>query len=382
MVDQTEELLIDALIRHSSASVPVGLLLSGGVDSTLLLAIAAKHNIVDFHTYSIVNSKKEKHFGTEDYLFSRKASVQYGSDHNELTIDHNLLDGFDEFVSEFDQPIADNGAWMTWFVSKKAKEKVGVLLSGAGADEYFGGYNRHLGFFGYLKNYVTIHRFLPLLKLIDKLLPTGANIPFRKQMQLLKKLISGLNIDPEITCDKFLRIFNNQIPYKYCKNWPDFHGNDFLEKNMRNSLTRDRQEYLVSDVLEITDRMSMMHGVELRLPYLDDHIVNSMNIVPSYRIMENGRKWILKRLLKRYGGKEFAKRPKEGFGMPFGQWIKMPQYQSLIQKLTSRHRIVFNWVDHETIMNTFQFHLNKKADYTLEIWAFMVLSAWLEKEFS
>ena len=308
--------------------------------------------------------------------------MQYASDHRELTIAANLLDGFDEFVAELDQPVADNGAWMTWLVSKLAKEKVGVLLSGAGADEYFGGYNRHAGFYAYLKNYRKIRPFIPFSKIAERLLSMGSYMPLQKKMNLLRKLISGLNIDPEITYDRFLRIFNDQITSNYHKNWPDFHGKDFLEKNMHNSLTRDRQEYLVSDVLEISDRMSMKHGLELRLPYLDDHIVNSMNVVPSYRIMENGRKWILKSLLKRYGGSEFARRSKEGFGLPLGQWIRLPQYKPLIQNLIARERIIFNWVNHKTIMNTLHTHLNKKADYTLEIWAFMVLSAWLEKEFT
>ncbi|MFC2123826.1 asparagine synthase (glutamine-hydrolyzing) [Bacteroidota bacterium] len=381
-IDQTDELFIDALIRQTRASVPVGLLLSGGVDSTFLLAMAAKHNIINLHTYSIVNNEEERQFGTEDYHYSRKAAIQYNSDHNELVIDHNLLDGFEAFVNNLDQPVADNGAWMTWLISEKAKEKVGVLLSGAGADEYFGGYNRHMGFYRYLKNYRTIRRITPLAKYIEQFLPAGGNTPYRKKIQLLKKLLSGLNKEPEITYDRFLRLFNNQITFDYHKNWPIFYGKDFVEKNMHNSFTRDRQEYLVSDVLEISDRMSMKQGLELRLPFLDDHIVSLMKTVPSYFIMEYGRKWILKSLLRKYGGREFARRPKEGFGMPIGQWIRLPRYQSLVEKLVDRNRIIFNWVDHEIIMNTFHAHMNKKADYTLEIWAFMVLSAWLENEFS
>jgi len=382
IIDKIEELLINALTRQTSASVPVGLLLSGGIDSTLLLAINKKHKIADINTYSIVNSPGEKQFGTEDYHYSKRAATLYGNTHKEISIDYKILEGFNDFISELDQPVADNGAWLTWLISKHARESSGVLLSGAGADEYFGGYNRHAAFYQYLRNSRTVKSLLPFTGFLGRLLPTGHAIPGRKKFQLIKKLLSGLDKTPELTYDRFLRMFNGQVNFEYQEIWPEYSAIDFLEKNMLNALYRDRKEYLVSDVLEISDRMSMKQSMEMRLPYLDDQLTGFLKMLPVHQIMKNGQKWILKELLRRYDGTEFLHRSKEGFGMPFGHWIRFKQYQGMINEHTAKERFIFNWINRDVIMKTYNNHLNKKADYTLEIWAFMVLSAWLENEFS
>lgn len=379
IAEKTEELLVNSLIRHSKASVPVGLFLSGGVDSTLLLAMGTQHRIIGFHTFSIVNKKEDRNFGTEDFIFSKRAAKRYESYHDEFVIDHTLLNTFDAFVASLDQPVADSGAWLTWLLSHRARKTVGVVLSGAGADEYFGGYNRHMAFYRYLRNMTGIQYFLPYVKCIKYLLPTGYGIPFRKKLRLIKKFITGVEKLPEETYDNFIRLFNAQIPVEREFSWNE---GDNKRKLLWNALNRDRKEYLVSDVLEISDRMSMQHSLEMRMPYLDDDLVDFVDSIESGKLLKHGPKWILKKLLNKYGGEQFIHRPKEGFGMPIGNWLRMPEYQTLWNNYLKPDRVVFNWVDPAIIINTFNQHIKKKADYSLEIWAFMVLSAWLEKEWS
>ena len=260
-----EEIITGSLLQQLNANVPMGLLLSGGVDSTLLLALAKKEGFT-LPSFSIVNSREESVYGTKDFQYARLAASMYGSDHTEMVADISLLEKFPEFISQMDQPIGDSSYLMTRTICQKGSESMKILLSGAGADELFAGYNRHWAYYKYLNNQNLFDLLVPSLKKISIFLPSGMSLPYRKRFRLIKKFIDSYD----------------RSSYKVFRNYITFHNlgledgdeDEFLQKDFSfsDALDHDRNNYLVHDVLALSDRASMINSIELRVPYLNEKL--------------------------------------------------------------------------------------------------------------
>ena len=371
-LEKVEGLVKSSLSRHLEADTIVGLFLSGGVDSTLLLALS-KEIGVSIPTFSIAHSASEGSFGTEDTKYARMAARQFGSSHYEFEADRRLLSNFDEHIQQMDQPIGDSASLLTDFLSKKAGEHVKCVLSGAGADEWFAGYNRHQAFQHYLSSSL-LKRNPKTLKGISSILPTGKEHPFRKPFQLAKKFLENLDEHPQKTYFNFLRFNYFQKDFELKENQPEDH--------LKWALNHDRDHYLVDDVLMLGDQWSMNNSIEMRMPFLDNDLASYIGSLPQESLLINGKKWILKTILKNYGGKAYSQRPKEGFGLPTGKWLQNGHFEEQLSFLNNPQSIIFNYIDKEAIDNLIQSHLKKKQDYSLEIWSVMVLANWLEAHFN
>ncbi len=373
VVDQVETILKSALSRHLVADTDVGLFLSGGVDSTLLLALAKESTESTLPTFSISNKESEGSFGTNDAKYARKASSLYGSDHHEFTADKTLLNGIQEHLLQMDQPIGDSASLLTSYLSKQAGHQVKCVLSGAGADEWFAGYNRHEAYFHYLSN-ALLSGNTKILRGMTKVLPTGVNHPLRKSFQLAKKFLENLDPDPKTTYLNFLgfKYFRQSLKKETDEDQDLFSW----------ALKYDREHYLTQDVLTLNDHWSMNNSIEMRMPYLDNELTNYLSALPQECLIERGKKWILKSILVKYGGDEFAQRPKEGFGLPTGKWLHDGHFQEQLQFLKNPKSVIFNYVDQKLIEGLIQSHLRKKRDYSLEIWSVMILANWLEIHFT
>jgi asparagine synthase (glutamine-hydrolysing) len=375
-LSEVETLINDSLLKQIHAPVPTGLLLSGGVDSTLLLALAHQAGYT-LPTFSIVNSETERSFGTNDYKYAAKAAKQYGSEHHEMEMDISIMEKFDEFVQQIDQPIGDSAFLMTSAICRYASGSMKVLLSGAGADEIFGGYNRHWAFYKYLKHRKAAGILLPALRKFTNLLPDGNAHPLRKEFRLIKKLSNTIDVSPTQTFHKFLT-FNEFALNIASEETPEF---DDKKGWMKWALDHDLKNYLVGDVLALSDTASMRHGIELRVPYLDDDLVDYVKSLPVDFVMGNGRKWILKSLLTKYGGKVFAIRPKEGFGLPLSHWLTDKRVEHLWKFVNNKNHIIFSHVDKSVVDRLLQQQKKKSQDHGPLLWSILVLAHWLEHNF-
>jgi asparagine synthase (glutamine-hydrolysing) len=374
-----ENLIKDSLMQQIDAPVPLGLLLSGGVDSTLLLAMAKAEGFT-MPTFSIVNQKADKSFGTEDYKYARKAARQFGSEHHEAIVDISILNQFENYIWQMDQPIGDSSYLMTSEICRKASgpqavshSGIKVLLSGAGADEVFGGYNRHLAFYRYVKYKNILSRSLPFSKPFCSWLPTGFPHPLRKQFKLIKKFMASVDISPEETYHNFL-IFNElerrpQDQFSAESDWVAW------------ALDHDLKHYLLGDVLALSDKAAMLHGIELRVPYLEEKLVKHMKGIPAKSLFRHGRKSILKEILIKYGGKEFADRPKEGFGLPLSGWLMDKRVKHLWEFMENTDHIVFRYLDKGLVESLIAEQKSRKADHGSLLWSIITLSHWLERNF-
>jgi asparagine synthase (glutamine-hydrolysing) len=161
LIEKVEETIYEAFLRHTIADVPLGLFLSGGVDSTLLLALAQRER-KSLPTFSIIHEENTRSYGTMDGLYSRLAVKKFGNslDHHEIIASPDILNEVDDLIGQMDQPIGDSAALLTWFLSRYAKNMVKTVLSGTGADEFFAGYNRHHAFYHYLKHHKALSKLV------------------------------------------------------------------------------------------------------------------------------------------------------------------------------------------------------------------------------
>lgn len=375
-VRETEALLLTALERHLRADVPAGLLLSGGVDSTLLLALLHKLGVKDFPCFTVAHLPGAH--TTSDYAFASRAVKQFQASPNVLEANADMLSRFSEHISFMDQPVGDSAALMTFLLCEEAKEKgVKVLLSGAGADELFAGYNRHHAYYRYLKQLKDHPSFISLLKKFDKFIPS-----YHSAFRLAKKFIQKVDVHPDLTWENFCSqddLLCQLLPL------PERPLSGLVlstEEWLHKGLQDDRSRYLVADILAITDRMSMARSVEVRVPYLDQTLVDFSDTLPPSYLLQHGQKWILKRLLIQNGGAEYAHRKKEGFGLPFQYWLDAHSHHPLIEQLKNPKAVMYRYIAYEKVQEILTLHLSHKRNLAMELWTLIVLAEWLEQQFS
>ncbi len=401
-----ENILLESLQKQLQADAKIGIFLSGGVDSTLLLALTKQLNIcVD--TFSIVfeeNSKNNQNETKkisqnilEDSFFAKKAAIQYQnnnqknqtSTHHEVKISDDILNEFQKYITLLDMPIADGAGLLTHALARHTQaQNVRVVLSGAGADELFGGYNRHWAFVKYLKNRnkIIFKIGFKLLKTLKKPFLSVLSMFSKQKQRLAKQFLENINEDAKTTFLQFssLNILQKNQEKNQEKPAQKPIQNAFSSANfgILDALKYDQNNYLSSDVLAITDLMTMRHSVEARVPFLDEKVVQFVQNIPKKAFLENPPKWLLKEILNKKNGKIYTQRTKQGFGMPFGEWIKMEKWQHLLVPLleenSSANAILNEFVSVKKIKEIVTQHLNNEQDNGREIWALLVLVHWLK----
>lgn len=337
-----QESSLEELIRNSVVSQlqtngnKVGLFLSGGIDSTLILdEMSTLFTSDQLITLSIdVNN-------TLDSSYSKKASEQFGSAHHTVSLDTIQIGN--SFHKD-EEPIGDIASITTNLLAKKAKELgIDVILSGAGADELFAGYNRHLAFDKLLHNKWIPYRLL-------KYIPFSFSDTFRKY----KKLGESIG-------NTYTETFLNFTALRWNTDVPKVGQIDTLKE----ALNHDTYNFLVKDVLSMTDKMCMQNGVECRVPFLDHNIVNFAQQYPNH--LAKGTKTLLKTLLTKKGGATYVNRKKEGFGFSIHS-----EDVALVLGLHKQEPI-FEYIDYKEVMNKATLHLEKKDNFSQELVALLIL---------
>jgi asparagine synthase (glutamine-hydrolysing) len=382
ILGQLEGLLVESIRRHLIADVPVGLLLSGGIDSTLLLALIHDADLAKLHTFSIVNDASDASFGTEDFHYSRRAAAQYGDyPRVEVAIEASMLDDLEDFLGNMDQPIADQAALPTFLISREARRTVTVALSGAGADEVFAGYNRHDAFDRYLRYRWALGPTAPALRAVGARLPTGSEHRFRKQMLLAQKFFAAVGDDSADTYRRMQGLGGFHSLPTAVRPW-DAVPSAGADAQFGAALEQDLHQYLISDILMMNDFQSMQSTLEMRIPFLDRDLLRWVEAIPPRFLIENGRKWMLGELLRRHDGAEFVDRKKEGFNIPLGKWIGDADHAHLWSFISDSDALLFEHVDQQLAQELYRSHTSHEIDRTPELFALLTLHCWLEQNFS
>ncbi|ERM82151.1 hypothetical protein P872_08250 [Rhodonellum psychrophilum GCM71 = DSM 17998] len=356
-----ETLLKNAVRTHFHTDRPVGMVLSGGTDSSLLYALWHEQSGIALPTYTATFDQALQH-KYEDPIFANKLVQKYPADHHEVKIDvATVMENWPAYIESLDQPIGDSAGFLTWMIANKAKEKVNILISGAGADELFGGYNRHKAFKNYLKNPKA---FLWLKKFYQWIpMPLA-----------LEKMLKSIAETPEQTFVNFSTLF--PLPkdsLSLFKPWyPQFNA------PFKNALEFDRTFYLVNDVIKVHDNSCMAHGIEGRSPYLDhDLVVFSKSMPENLHLELEGKAWI-KGALEDRGLGFIANRKKLGFGLPLQEWFqKEPDFREWVFGPIREMVVTWGEILPPEMLKLARCPEKAKTAHFLLIWNLFLLASWL-----
>jgi len=372
------------------SDVPLGIFLSGGIDSATIAYYAQRNSSQRIKTFSIGFTDKS----FDESRYAKTVAKFLKTEHYEQILEaEDCLDLIPQIVDFLDEPLADASVVPTYLLSKFAKKKVTVALGGDGGDELFMGYPTFQA-----HKLAKIYQRIPLIirkHLINQIinhLPTSFdNFSFDFK---LKKFISGFEYQPEIrnqiwlgsfTPKQLHNILNPQI-YKEIQQTNIF--NDI--KNYLNIINRESTEnrliylylknYLQDDVLVKTDRASMATGLEVRAPFLDYNLVNFINSIPhKYKLKRWQSKYILKKLMENKLPKGIVYRTKKGFGIPVARWINK-ELKNFTLNLFKKSKIesegIFNYTYIQQLLKE---HFSGHKDNRKLLWTLMVFEMWLEK---
>jgi asparagine synthase (glutamine-hydrolysing) len=380
IVDRLREVLDDAVARQLVADVPVGVFLSGGLDSSTLSALARGKVSGPLRTFSVGFEGPD---AVSELPAAREIAAHLESDHHELMMDPDeVARDLEQIIDGLDTPLADPTAIPTWYMSRLARQRVTVALSGEGADEVFGGYARQrydvaLDRFG-----AVGRRLLPLaLKLAGR--PPSGRLESRLRMApgLSRQLdwgrvFSAAEID-RLTAVTPATEAEMLAPYAELDGrWRRWASAD----PVNGRLETDRRTFLPGDLLPKVDRMSMAHSLEVRVPYLDNQVADLVLALPGRFKQTLGRdKIILRRTAADLLPKAGALRRKRGFEVPIGTWLRGPLRPALTDFLAGETvaRQGLLW-PHE-VARLVDEHLEGRSDHGRALWTLMVLSRWLDR---
>lgn len=379
----------DSVRSRLVSDVPLGIFLSGGIDSSAIAYYAQKNSNSPIKTFSVAFD--EKSFNESSY--ARKVARFLGTEHFEESFrSKDLLDLVPEIAGLLDEPLADPSILPTYLLSRFTKNNVTVALGGDGGDELFAGYptfqaDKLAGFYGLLPDIAK----KMLEKIIDTLPVNDSNFSLDFK---LKTFIGGLEIDKKYRHQKWLgsfgrkersqlfrpeiwRTLENKNEYEETDRYLDEAGSAGRENAVLYEYLRT---YLMDQVLVKVDRASMFNSLEVRAPFLDYHLVDFVNSLPyNFKCRGWNTKYILKKLMTDKLPREIINRPKKGFGVPIAKWLKS-ELRDLMEYYLSEEKIkngdLFNYKYVKEIKDD---HLNDKKDNRKLLWNLMVFQMWREK---
>ncbi len=371
--EEVARLLEDAVGCHLESEVPLGAFLSGGVDSSAVVAQMARLAGGRVRTFSIG-------FGEEAFNeapHAARVAAALGTDHTErvLTPDNDAL--VQELVLGFDEPFADSSALPTWLVSQLAREQVTVALSGDGGDELFGGYTRYQEVRqGGLESSLLRHAASP----VARRLPHGARgrqyllnlgrTPigrYASTVALPALPEEGGVVRPELTGEA------HRLEHLLATLFAQTAGRDL---SARMALV-DVLSYLPGDILTKVDRMSMRVSLEARVPLLDHHFAEFALSLPTRLKFRDGvGKWIFREAIKPLVPPSVLQKPKQGFGVPIGAWLRGP-LRHRVAALRNADSPIHAWCDRTATRRILDEHQAGRRDHSAQIWRLLVLHLWL-----
>jgi len=380
-----KQLLYDAVEKRMIADVPLGAFLSGGIDSTIIVAIMAELDTKPIKTFTIRNAIKTY----DESAKAREVAHKYKTDHTEWTVDNDyIVDKINLILNNFDEPFGDSSALPTYIVSELASRHVKVVLTGDGGDELFAGYTRYLNF-EYLRKYSLLPSFIR--NMIIK--PLVNNVRFSGLMELkgnkLRKLVNNDGVEPFEQYHYLQRLgfskhdFLSALPGLKPTNIAEMTSRRIFDSLIGHSpleqaLVSDIIIGLEGDMLVKVDRTSMLNSIEARSPFLDFRLLeHAFRIPDTYKLNGSKLKWILKQTFADKFSKELLRKPKMGFGIPIGRLLRhelQSPFNDLLMLPALQSLGIFNL---PKISSMFSEHCNNK-DWTFQLWTFFVFAQWIK----
>ncbi len=384
-IDALEGLLSDAIALQMVADVPVGAFLSGGIDSSVIVALMQKQASRPIRTFTI--GFEEDAFNEAPY--AAEVARHLGTEHTEVQISsRDALDVIPLLPQLYDEPLADISQVPTYLVSKLARSQVTVSLSGDAGDELFGGYNTY----GMAERFFKLNHSLPLPLRQFLAMGSEAAAPLAgalgqgklaRQMRLASSVISAR--DAHETTERLLGHWAGQAVPVFGLSTTQHSAHDAFDgmalSDLESMMARDMVGYLPDDILVKVDRASMGVSLESRVPMLDHRIVEFALSLPMHlRRREGVGKWILREVLYRHVPKAMVERPKKGFGVPLAHWLRGP-LREWAGDLLNPHALKQDGLfDAAPIAQAWQQHCAGSSDRHNDLWPVLVATQWLRAQ--
>ncbi len=382
LVDDLTESVRSQLV----SDVPLGAFLSGGIDSSAIVALMARNSDRPIKTYSIGFDSGKAASLYNELPYAKAVAERYKTDHHEILVRPDVVDLLPKLIWHLDEPVADSAFITTYLIAKFARQDVTVILSGVGGDELFGGYRRYLGEY-YGAKYNLIPKFLRsgLLAPIAKRLPSDRHSGLLNLIRYARSFILSNELSFEERYRSYVQVFGRAAA-KTLLIAPvevqfDALGQAFAAAKAGKSLDRlfevDLRTQLPDDLLLLTDKMTMATSLECRVPLLDDRMLDLAQQMPvQYKIKGRTLKYILKQSLRNVLSDDILFRKKRGFGAPMGSWIKQelaPVINSLLSKESVQKRGYLDW---ETVDRTISLHRSNREDFSDHLQAMVNFELW------
>ena len=372
---------------HLISDVPLGIFLSGGMDSSALVAMMRQVSGTPIKTFTIGYGVQDETYN--ELAYARLVAKRFGTDHHEEIVEPDAVSLLPRIVRSFDEPFADSSAIPNYLISQVARRTVTVALAGHGGDELFGGYPRYLGLragamydrlpSGLRYGLSSASRWIPESARADnwpgrirRFLEAGAYPPEERYLRWITCLPPEWG-NEAFTPDMRASAGLENPETKYCRVYREWDSSDPAERAM----ALDLQTYLPDDLLALGDRMSMAHSLEVRVPFCD-HVLAQFAIGLSSRERFRNRrlKSFLKRTLRDYLPDEILTRSKQGFMVPLGRWFNA-DLKDMVRELLSEQAVTRRgYVRYPYVRWLLEEHASGRRNFQDQIYALLVLEIW------
>jgi asparagine synthase (glutamine-hydrolysing) len=378
--EKLQKLLCESVQMRLMSEVPLGVFLSGGLDSSAITALMSQESSQPVKTFSVGYEGDDE---TNELPYARKIANLFGTEHHEFILKpHDFIDSIPKMVEMSEEPLVEIPAIALYQIAKVAKPHATVLLSGEGSDEVFGGY----GLYNKMLNMERARVFRKLVGFIPNSCLPGDKL--KKYADWLSHTVSdryrGTSADlterikHSFYSPGFLEFTqeNNYLDETFLRYFGDVGGQPLLSQ----LLYVDSKTWLPDDLLLKADKMTMATSVELRVPFLDHKIVEfAASLPPEYKIKNGEGKFILKKLMEKYLPKEIIYRKKMGFAVPTKRWFAGDLLGPAKDIVFSKTLMDTGWFQKKYLENMFDRHSKGKEDYSRRIFSLLVLYHWLER---
>ena len=383
---EVREQLERSVTMQMVSDVPIGAFLSGGIDSSAVVALMAGASREPIRTYSIGFAHDSGGGYYDELPYARKVAKLFNTQHKEIVVRPDVVSLLPQLLWHMDEPMADTAFITTYLVSKFARKDVTVILSGVGGDELFGGYRRYLGEH-YASRYQRIPGFLRrgVIGPIGRRLPADRHSALLNTSRLIRGFIQSADLPFEERYGSYVEVFSKDIREKMLHE-RSADRDDPIQRAFQSCtskdvlhalLTVDRLTQLPDDLLMLTDKMTMATSLECRVPLLDHDLVELAMRMPTHeKIRGRELKYVLKESLSDLLPRDILYRKKRGFGAPMGAWIKnelKPLLSSVLSRESVESRGLFRWDSIDLAMRR---HASNKEDHTDHLLALLNLELW------
>ena len=381
-LDELEQRLAEAVRVRLISDVPLGALLSGGVDSSIVVDLMARASSKPIKTFSI-GFRAEK-FNEAEY--ARAVAKQFGTDHSELVVNPDLGETLNYLSTMLEEPFGDSSMLPTYYVSRTARKHVTVALSGDGGDELFAGYDRYLVALDRQK----FDRFPSWMGRayragIHDLIPAGMygkNLAWNASLNARDRYLDDISFFPVLHRER--RLFTTEF-LDFAKRlpnplhaWQSMYEDAPAQDSLSRLLYLDTKTYLAGDILTKVDRMSMATSLEVRVPMLDHQFVEWVTALPvAWKCQGRKQKHILKRLAERLGiPRALLDRRKQGFQLPLVEWMRSEVKDTFLRVLLEPRSLQRGYFKPQAVRSLVNEHLRGRRDRSGLLWRMLVLELW------